>query len=291
MPPVTPPVQPTLPPDVDDADQGPPLSLRGAVEIVGRRRGQRDDRAAAAARRRRRSRSASASSTTGRRRPRASSRASCRSSTRAPRTGSRACCRCSAPSSVETVRLQRPAAGPLRARHARRRAPRCTIVVKARMLRAGSFESVAYASSTTARPQHLQQHRRDRPHRERAEPALRAAIVAPAQVRVGDHVRYRVSADRRRAERGTRGAGLPPPPAGLLVRSVSGARRVGDQLCRDVPRLRAAPAPRSPSTRSPAPPPPAPRLLDRRRRRRRPRQRRESPHRGRRHRRAADGRG
>ncbi len=252
-PPVTPPVQPTLPPAVDDRDQGPGLSLavpsRPSADVaisetitprrllVGRtitvriRVVNHGPQAAAGV--------------VARELPQLDhpNRIARVLSVQAPSSAR--------PSDCNDRRPVRCALGTLAAGASR------TIVVKARMLRVGSFESVVYVSSTTADRNTSNNIDATGLVVSEPKPALRAEIAAPRLVRVGDHVRYRVSA----VGGGPRGARTVrlchTPPAGLLVRSVSGARRVGGRLCRDIPRLARARAARSSSTRSRAARPPA----------------------------------
>ncbi|HST42910.1 MAG TPA: choice-of-anchor A family protein [Conexibacter sp.] len=233
VPPVTPPVQPTLPPDVNDSGRGPGLSLAvdtatsadvAISERIAPRRLLVGERTTVRVRVVNRGPQA-ALGVVMRELPQIDPQRPNRIArvlTVRTSNGSASC------NAVRPVRCE---LGTLAAGASR------TLVVRARMLRAGSFESVVYVSSTT--PDRNTSNNADATGlivREPA-PALRAAISSPPRVLVGEHVRYRVSAIGG-APRGARHVSLcHRPPAGLLVRPAAGAGRIGGRLCRDVPRL------------------------------------------------------
>ncbi|MDW5595564.1 choice-of-anchor A family protein [Conexibacter stalactiti] len=233
LPPVTPPVQPTLPPDVNDSGRGPGLSLAvdtptsadvAITETIAPRRllvgGTTTLRVRVV-----NNGPQAAAGVVARELPQVDPQRPNRIARVLSVRASNGTARCN---DVRPVRCQ---LGTLAAGESR------TIVVRARVLRVGTLESVVYVSSTTP----------DRNTSNNADaaglvvraptPALRAAISSPPRVTVGDHVRYRVSAIGG-APRGARHVRVcHRPPAGLLVRSAPGARRIGGRLCRDVPRL------------------------------------------------------
>lgn len=232
-PPVTPPVQPTLPPAVDDPGQGPPLSLPtdarpsadvAITEAIAPRR-LLVGKVVTLRVRVVNHGPAAAAGVVARELPQLDPRHPNRiARVLSVRSPSGATC--------NSTRPVRCALGTLASGASR------TLVIRARMLRVGSFDSVVYVSSTTADRNTSNNIDANGLVVREPTPALRAAISAPARVRVGEHVRYRVSAIGG-APRGARVVRVcHRPPAGLLiVRGVSGARRIGGQLCRDVPRL------------------------------------------------------